>query len=79
MIIGRDLLKKLKMDVLYSDNIVQWDNLKLPMQEVNITEKWIDFNAIIEDRAESDSVKEQMNRLKRILDANYDKPDWTRR
>lgn len=75
MIIGRDLLKKLKMDVLYSDNIVQWDDLKLPMQQVNIKEQWIDFNAIIEDRAESDSVKEQMNRLKRILDANYDKPD----
>ena len=46
MIIGRDLLKKLKMDVLYSDNIVQWADLKLPMQQVNIKEQWIDFNAI---------------------------------
>lgn len=74
-IIGRDLLSELKMDILYSDNIVTWDDLKLPMQEVTSKEKLIDFNAIIEDKAESASVKEQMSRLTRILDANYEKPD----
>ena len=35
----------------------------------------MDFNAIIEDTTEFDSVKEQMNRMNRILDANYEKPD----
>ena len=29
MIIGRDLMRKLKMDVLYSDNVETWDDLLL--------------------------------------------------
>ena len=74
MIIGRDLLKELKMDVLYSDEIVTWDDLKLPMQKITKS-GCIDFNTIVEDHAESDSVKEQMGRLNRILDANYAKAD----
>ena len=35
MIIGRDLMQSLKMDVLYSENTVVWDDLRLPMQQVN--------------------------------------------
>ena len=73
MIIGRDLMRKLKMDVLYSSEAIVWDGLRLPMQEVK--NNFMDFNAIIEDTTESDSVKEQMNRMNRILDANYEKPD----
>ena len=73
MIIGRDLMRKLKMDVLYSNEAIVWDGLRLPMQEVK--NNFMDFNAIIEDTTESDSVKEQMNRMNRILDANYEKPD----
>jgi hypothetical protein len=76
MIIGRDLLHTLKMDVLYSENVVVWDDLRLPMQEVNKSSgKWQDFDVLVEDHAESDSIKEQMGRLHRILDANYDTPD----
>ena len=73
MIIGRDLMRKLKMDVLYSSEAIVWDGLRLPMQEVK--NNFMDFNAIIEDTTESDSVKEQMKRMNRILDANYEKPD----
>ena len=62
------------MDVLYSDNVVTWDELKLPMHEVSATGKWHDFNALVEDHAESESVKDSMTRLTRILDANYDTP-----
>ena len=38
-IIGRDLTRKLKMDVLYSDNEVTWDELRLPMHYylINVT------------------------------------------
>jgi hypothetical protein len=72
MIIGRDLMRKLKMDVLYSSEAIVWDGLRLPMQEVK--NNFMDFNAIIEDTTESDSVKEQMKRMNRILDANYEKP-----
>ena len=72
MIIGRDLMRKLKMDVLYSDNVVTWDELWLPMHEVKSNGKWYDFNALVEDQAESESVKDSMARLTRILDTNYD-------
>ena len=75
MIIGRDLMRKLKMDVLYSDNVVTWDELRLPMHEVKANGEWHDFNALVEDQAESESVKDSMSRLTRILDANYDTPD----
>ena len=34
-----------------------------------------DFNAFVEDQEESESVKDSMSRLTRILDANYDTPD----
>ena len=75
MIIGRDLIRKLKMDVLYSDNVVTWDKLRLPMHKVKANGEWHDFNALVEDQAESESVKDSMSRLTRILDANYDTPD----
>ena len=75
MIIGRDLMRELKMDVLYSDNVVIWDELKLPMHEVKANGTWHDFNALVENHAESESVKDSMTRLTRILDANYDTPD----
>ena len=74
MIIGRDLMRKIKMNVLYSDNVVTWDELKLPMHEVSATGKWHNFNALVEDHAESESVEDSMSRLTRILDANYDTP-----
>ena len=74
LIIGRDLMRKLKMNILYSDNVVTWDELKLPMHEVSATGKWHIFNALVEDHAESESVKDSMSRLTRILDANYDTP-----
>ena len=67
-------MRKLKMDVLYSSEAIVWDGLRLPMQEVK--NNFMDFNTIIEDTSESDSVKEQMNRMNHILDANYkQKPD----
>ena len=52
---------------------ILWEGLRLPMQEVETN--MMDFNAIIKDTTESDSVKEQMNCMNHILDANYEKPD----
>ncbi len=75
MIIGRDLMRELKMDVIYSDNIVTWDDLKLPMQQVKQNGSWIDMEALFEDTTESEPVKSSMKRLHRILDANYETPD----
>ena len=62
------------MDVLYSSEAIVLDHLPLPMQQ-EVINNFMDFNAIIEDTTESDSVKQQMSRMNRILDANYEQPD----
>ncbi len=53
MIIGRDLMRELKMDVIYSDNIVTWDVLTLPMQQDKQNVSWIDMEALFKDTTES--------------------------
>ena len=61
MIIGRDLMKSLKMDVLYSENVIIWDELRLSMQEINTSFcSTSDFNALVEDHMESEAIKDQM-------------------
>ena len=48
LIIGRDLMHELKMDILFSENVVLWDGLRLPMHSTKtaITEMNIDLNSI---------------------------------
>ena len=76
MIIGRDLMKVLRMDVLYSENVIVWDELHLPMQEIKSSLNNVsNFNALVEDHVEPEAVKKQMDRLHRILDANYSTPN----
>ena len=59
MIIGHDLLKSLKVDVLYSENVIVWDELCLPMQQINTSiRNMVDFNALVEDHAEPEAVKD---------------------
>ena len=54
MIIGRDLMKSLKMEIV-------WDELCLPMQEINMSlHSTSDFNALVEDLTESEAIKDQM-------------------
>ena len=48
MIIGRDLMKSLNMDMLYSEHVIVWDLLRLPMQEINTYFRSTgDFNALV--------------------------------
>ena len=57
MIIGRNLMRKLKMDILYSNNVVAWDKeLRIPMHKhkVKANGEWYDSNALVEDQAESE-------------------------
>ena len=55
------------MDILYSDSVVTWDELRLPMHEVQAKGNWHDFNALVEAQEESESVKDSISRLTRIL------------
>ena len=72
VIIGRDLTKELEMDVLYSEYVVVWDGVRLPMQKTQ-NGKWTKLNLIYQEYPES--IKEQYIRLGRILNANNKKAD----
>ena len=48
MTIGRDLMRKLKMDILYFNEAIVWDGLRLPIQEAK--NNFMDFNATIEEK-----------------------------
>ena len=69
MIIGRDILEFLKIDIRFSDNTVVWDGSEMPFKERDATE--IEAYHI----SEGDSMEDAVHRVKRILDAKYEKAD----
>ena len=69
MIIGRDLLAFLGIDIKFSSNVVEWSNHTMPFKE---------HDASIQDSFhmdEPDIVLEAHERIKKILDAKYKKAD----
>ena len=58
------------MDVLYSEDVVVWDGVRLPMQKIQ-NGKWMDLNLM--DQEYPESIKYQSIQLGRILDANLGK------
>jgi Retroviral aspartyl protease len=69
MIIGRDILSFLKINILFSDQLVVWKGSKMPFKPVKAsvtTDYYI---------AKSMAVEEHTNRIKKILDAKYSATD----
>ena len=66
MIIGRDLLTFLGVDILFSKSKVEWEHAELPFKDVNIsrTEAYH-----IQD---SKLITTSTERIKKILDAKYE-------
>jgi len=69
MIIGRDILQFLKIDLRFSDNVAEWDGSELPFKDGKATPK--EAHHI----AEGDVVDDVVSRAKRILDAKCQKAD----
>ena len=69
MIIGRDLMQFLGIDVLFSTLTVEWDGADMPFKDVNapIYESY--------HVAEPAAMEEKTNRVKKILDAKYEAAD----
>ena len=67
MIIGRDLLSELRIDILFSNNTVIWDHKQTPLKLQDAKEA-IDYHLV-----NSPAVKEATERIKRILNAKYEK------
>ena len=69
IIMGRDLMTELGIDISFKNLTIEWDGEKIPMKEYNGTfeETFNVENLIKED--------EDLERIKRILDAKYEKAD----
>ena len=61
------------MDVLYLEDVVVWDGIRLPMQKIQ-NGKWTDLNLM--DQKYSEAVKEQSERIGRIIHDNYQKANF---
>jgi hypothetical protein len=66
MIIGNNLLERLKIDIKYSTSTVDWDGLEIPMRSRDATPE---ESYIIND---TPCVKDASKRIKEILDAKYE-------
>jgi hypothetical protein len=63
MILGRDLLTDLGIDIRFSTNTVEWDNSEIPMKDTDLE---IQESYHIGD---GDVADDALERIKRILDA----------
>ena len=66
LIVGRDLLSALGIDINFSNSTCSWDDRVIPMRNLNSE---IPHSFAIE---ESQSLKSATKRLKKILDAKYE-------
>jgi len=69
VIIGRDILKFLKINLRFSDEIIEWDGAAMPFKDEDASTKEAHC------AADSDPVEDAAHRVKRILDAKCDKAD----
>jgi hypothetical protein len=66
MIIGRDVLTDLGIDIRFSNHTVSWDNHEMPMKDVDAT---FEDSFYVND---TDHANDAMERIKSILDAKYE-------
>jgi len=69
VIIGRDILKFLKIDLRFSDEIIEWDGAEMPFKDGDASTKEVHC------AADSDPAEDAAHRVKHILDAKHDKAD----
>jgi Aspartyl protease len=67
MIIGRDVLTDLGIDIRFSNHTIEWDNSEIPMKDIDAT---FEDSFFVGD---SDHAEDAMERIKSILDAKYEK------
>ena len=70
MIIGRDLIRSLSIDIHGVDMTIHWDNATIPWRDIYSTAK--DVFVLSQHNAPFNA---ETKRMKRILDAKYSKAD----
>ena len=77
VVIGRDLLIELRMELSFAKKTVAWEGIEIPMRDFNRLRKWnisrLEMNAIIQESAEPIVTQEATDRIIKILDAKYEK------
>ena len=68
MIVGRDLIKSLGIDIHGGDMTIHWDDAAIPWRDIDSTAK--DVFSLLHHNAPFNA---ETKRMKRILDAKYSK------
>ena len=74
VIIGRDLLEQLPLDIKFSDKTLTWQEVSIPMKTTEELDKQ-NINEIVEQCYESTCLNKITQRAMEILDAKYEKAD----
>ena len=69
MIIGRDILTDLGIDIRFSNNTVEWDDSEIPMKDADLDEQE-SYHV-----GDGDIADDAIERIKKILDAKYEPAD----
>jgi len=69
MIMGRDLLEELGIDISFKNMSITWDDVSIPMKNVDATAEEAYH---VED---SEAIQDATERIKKILDAKYEPAD----
>ena len=79
MVIGRDIMYKLGMDISFEHKNISWEGIVIPMRDFNKLRKYkmskLELKAFISETAEPVVTDQATKRIVRILDANYQKAD----
>ena len=79
MVLGRDLMYKLGMDISFENKHISWEGIIIPMRDYNKLRKYkmskLELKAFISESAEPVVTEKATKRIIKILDANYQKAD----
>jgi hypothetical protein len=76
MIIGRDLMQELGLNIDFASRTVSWEGSRVAMRDFfDDSRKYRELHMIMQQSTEPDSVKNQTDHVVRILDAHYEAAD----
>ena len=77
LIIGRDLMNKLEMNISFENKTISWEGNEVPMRDYKKLKRWNlsahELQVIIQEMQEPVITKEATDRMIKILDSKYDK------
>ena len=79
MVIGRDIMTKLGMDLSFNRKTIVWEGIEIPMRDFNKLRKYqlskLELKAFISEAKEPVVTQKATDRIIKILDAKYQKAD----